>query len=389
MNLYNRDHEQILKAFYADRAEEYGTVLSGLGSFLQKKVAPHSSDFDSHASQMTEVRRELLAQGICKISLPSELGGLELPSAIYTLAMELVGMADASVALSVGIHNAAAEGVMTFGNEEQKFGLVPKLAAGELLAAFSLTEPASGSDSKAMRTMARRDGESYVLNGSKMFITNAGEADLYFVFASSDKGPSTFIVEKGTPGLSVGEDLPKLGMKGSRTSEVTFAECRIPTDNLVGEEGKGFEYAKTLLNRSRIIMGSLCVGISEAAFRQAVDYSKQRKAFGRPISDFELIREKIADMKMGINAGRLMCHYASRLRDEGYDYSSVASQAKVFSAEMSLGVCDSAIQIFGGYGYTTDEVHRHWRDARLLTIGEGTSEVLRMLIARRELASSV
>jgi alkylation response protein AidB-like acyl-CoA dehydrogenase len=389
MKLYSGEHERILKTFYPEHADEYGPILSGLASFMQEKILPLSPDFDIHAREITQSRKELLSQGICRISLPLEYGGLGLPFAVYAMAMELAGMADASVALSIGIHNTVAEGVMAFGNREQKLELLPKMASGESLGAFSLTEPTSGSDSKAMKTTAKKDGEDYVLNGSKMFITNAGEADIYFVFATTGKGPSTFLVEKDTPGLSTGEDLPKLGMRGSRTSEVRFVECRIPAGNLVGEEGKGFEHAKTLLNGSRIIMGSLCVGIAEMAFTEALAYSKQRMAFGKSISEFELIREKIADMRIGINAGRLLCHYASRARDGGYDYSSVASQAKVFSSEMAVDACDSAIQIFGGYGYTGDDVHRHWRDARLLTIGEGTSEVLRMLIARRELANSV
>jgi alkylation response protein AidB-like acyl-CoA dehydrogenase len=301
----------------------------------------------------------------------------------------LTGAADASVAISVAIHNTVAEGLQNFGNEKQKQRYLPEIISGRKLGAFCLTEPASGSDSKSMKTKARKSGNQYIINGSKTLITNAGEADVYFVFAATDAGPSSFLVEKSAPGLSFGEDLPKLGMRGSRTAEMRFVDCRVPAENLVGEEGKGFEYAKAMLNASRIVMGALCVGIAEAAFEKTLRYSKQRKAFGQSISDFQLIRAKIADMKTEINAGRLLCYYASRLRELGTDYSSESSQAKVYSTEMSLRVCDSAIQVFGGYGYTTDEIHRHWRDARLLTIGEGTSEVLRMLIARRELARTL
>jgi alkylation response protein AidB-like acyl-CoA dehydrogenase len=222
-----------------------------------------------------------------------------------------------------------------------------------------------------------------------MFITNAGEADLYMVFARTEKGPSCFLVDAPSRGLSFGENLSKMGMKGSKTAEVILSNCRVPKENLVGEEGKGIDYAKTILHGARIVVAALNVGIAQIAYEKSVAYSKQRKAFGQPISDFQLTREKIADMKTGINAGRLLYYYASLVKDMGQDYSSEASQAKVFATEMSLGVCDKAIQIYGGYGYTSDELHRHWRDARLLTIGEGTSEVLRMLIARREISKSL
>jgi alkylation response protein AidB-like acyl-CoA dehydrogenase len=187
--------------------------------------------------------------------------------------------------------------------------------------------------------------------------------------------------------MKFGDDLKKLGMRGSRTSEIVFSDCRVPADNLVGEEGKGADYAKEILHGARIVVAALNVGISQLAYGEALRYAKQRRAFGKQISEFQLIREKIADMKTEINAARLLYFYASSIKDSGEDYSSEASQAKVFATEMSLRVCDEAIQIHGGYGYTSDELHRHWRDARLLTIGEGTSEVLRMLIARRELAS--
>lgn len=389
MNLYGRDQRLTVSILYPDHATEYGEVLSGLGRYMQEKILPHSTQFDAHVESISETRQELLRNGILQIAQPKEYGGLGLPFPIYTLAIEMLGAADASIALSVAIGNTVAEGIRMFGNEWQKKRFLAPLISGERLGAFSLTEPASGSDSKAAKTTARRQGGTYVLNGSKMFITNAGEADLYFVFASADKGPACFLVEKGTTGLMTGEDLPKLGMRGSRTAEVRFVDCKVPAENLVGEEGKGFDYVKAMLNGSRIVMGAICVGTAQIAFQKALEYSKQRMAFGKKISEFQLIREKLADMKTQITAGRMMCQYASMLRDAGEDFSSEASQAKVFATEMSVSVCDSAIQIFGGYGYTTDDIHRHWRDARLLTIGEGTSEILRMLIASRELAHSL
>lgn len=364
-------------------------ALGSLAGFLEAKVLPLSAKFDQRTAKIGQARRELLQQGVCQISFPREYGGLGLPFGVYGLAIELTGEADAGIALSVAIHNTAAEGILQFGNEVQKRKYIPDIISGKKIASFALTEPTSGSDAKAINTKARKSGEGYMLDGSKAFITNAEEADVYFVFATTEKGPSSFIVERSNPGIEFGEDLQKLGMRGSRTSEVRFSGCKVPKDALVGEEGLGFQYAKKMLNGSRIVMGSLCVGIAQAAFEKALVYAKERKAFGSPISDFQLIREKVADMKMAITAGRLLCMHAARVKESGADFASEAAQAKVFSTEMSLKVCDSAIQVFGGYGYTTDDVHRHWRDARLLTIGEGTSEVLRMLIAGRELARSL
>lgn len=387
MGLFNDEHRVLLRENYEGH-REFEDVLAALGGFMDSKIVPDSPRFDLHQKQISGARRELLGHGICQIPFPQEYGGLGLPFGVHSLAMELAGAADASIALSVGIHNTAAEGLFRFGSNSQKDEYLADMISGRSIAAFGLTEPSSGSDAKAMNTKATRKGGEYILNGSKMFITNAGEADVYFVFASTEKGPSSFLVQKGDPGLHAGDDISKLGMRGSRTAEVRFSDCRIPADRMVGDEGKGFDYAKAMLNASRIVMGSICVGIASAAFAKAVAYSKQRKAFGGPISGFQLTREKIADMKTGVTAGRLMCMHASRMREMGLDYSSEASQAKVFATEMSLRVTDSAIQVFGGYGYTSDDVHRHWRDARLLTIGEGTSEVLRMLIARRELAKS-
>ena len=389
MPLFKPEHRQLLKMLHPAREEEVSDVLSGLAAFMEEKISPLSPKFDSLAEKISSSRKSLLENGICLIPYPSRYGGLDLPFSAYTTAIELAGAADASVALSVAIHNTVADGIFLFGSEAQKKTYLPGIISGKKLASFSLTEPASGSDAKAVRTTARRVGREYVLNGTKMFITNAGEADLYFVLSATEKGPSSFIVEKSAPGLEFGEDLPKLGMRGSRTSEVRLTDCRISAENLVGREGEGFEQVKTMLNSSRIVMGALCVGVAQVAYEKAVTYSKERRAFGGLISDFQLIREKIADMVTGISAARLLCLYASRLKEMGLEFSSEASQAKVFATETSVRVCDQAIQIFGGLGYTSEDVHRHWRDARLLTIGEGTSEVLRMLIAGRELARSL
>ena len=389
MPLFKAEHRRLLEMFHPNAAGDYSEVLSSLSELMEKKVLPLSPDFDAGRRSIQGAREELFGQGFCRIPFPAEYGGLGLPFSVYANAVELLGSADASIALSLEIHNAVAEGIHLFGNQAQRKKYLEGLLTGRTLASFSLTEPTSGSDSRTMGTKAERVGDEYSLHGSKMFITNAGDASLYMVFARTDKGPSCFLVEASATGLKFGENLPKLGMKGSRTAEVVFSDCRVPRENLVGEEGRGVDYAKQILHGARIVVAAMNVGIAQVAYDKALAYSKQRKAFGQPVSDFQLIREKIADMKTEINAGRLMYYYASLMKERGEDVSSEASQAKVFSTEMSLRACDAAIQIFGGYGYTTEDLHRHWRDARLLTIGEGTSEVLRMLIARRELAKAI
>lgn len=389
MPLFKAEHRRLLEIFHPSASGEYSDVLSSLGAVMEKKVLPLSADFDTGKQSIDGARGELFRQGFCRIPFPSEYGGLGLPFSVYANAVELLGSADASIALSLEIHNAVAEGIYRFGNDGQRKKYLEGLLGGKTLASFGLTEPTSGSDSRTMATRAERVKDEFSLSGSKMFITNAGEANLYMVFARTAKGPSCFLVEAPSRGLKFGENLAKLGMKGSRTAEVVLSNCRVPKENLVGEEGRGVEYAKTILHGARVVVAALNVGIAQIAYEKSVAYSKQRRAFGQQISDFQLTREKIADMKTGIGAGRLLYFYASLLKESGQEFSSEASQAKVFSTEMSLRVCDNAIQIFGGYGYTADDLHRHWRDARLLTIGEGTSEVLRMLIARRELSRSL
>jgi alkylation response protein AidB-like acyl-CoA dehydrogenase len=377
-----------MEMFEPARHQEYSDILSSLGGFMEKQILPISSKLDNGTASIKGPRRALFEQGMSQIPFPTKYGGLGLPFSVYATAVELLGAADASIALSVEIHNAVAEGVFRYGNDAQKEAYLESIITGKKLASFALTEPASGSDAGTMATTAEKKAGEFVINGSKMFITNAGEADVYFVFAKTKKGPSAFLLDAPNKGLKFGEELPKLGMRGSKTREVLLSDCCVPEQNLVGEEGKGADFAKEMLHGARVVVAALNVGISQLAYGKALTYAKHRRAFGKSISEFQLTREKIADMKSGISAGRLLYLYAAKLKELGHDYSSEASQAKVFATEMSLRVCDSAIQIHGGYGYTTDDLHRHWRDARLLTIGEGTSEVLRMLIARRELARS-
>ncbi len=311
---------------------------------------------------------------------------MDLPFGVYALAMELAGAADASTAMSVGIHNTVADAIETFGSPEQKKRLLPGLLSGKRLAGFALTEPSSGSDARSMHTKAAREGRHFVIDGSKMFITNAGEADLYLVFAATGKGHGAFLVERTNPGLKIGRPLnEKLGMRGSHTAEVRLAKCRVSEDSVLGKEGAGFDQAKRLLDSSRIVMGMICVGIAHVAFDKALSYAKGRDLFKKKLADMQLTREKLANATIEANAARLLCLHAARLKEAGKPFSSEAAQGKVLATEMAVRTCDATVQLLGGYGYTSDDVHRHLRDARLLTIGEGTSEVLRMLIASKEL----
>jgi butyryl-CoA dehydrogenase len=378
-------HESVLVSQYGQEAETGAALLRGVDLLLQEKVAPFSLALDRGGSTIDGPRRALFEHGLCRMPYPAELGGAGAKFGVFAMAMELVGSADASTAMSIGIHNTVAEAVARFGTPEQRERLLPGLLAGEKLAAFALTEPSSGSDARSMHTRATKGADGYVIEGSKMFITNAGEADVYLVFAATSGGHGAFLVESSNSGLKVGGELGKLGMRGSHTAEVRLVDCHVSAGSLLGKEGAGFEYAKQLLDSSRIVMGMICVGIARAAYDRAIAYSKARELFGKRLSDLDLTKEKIADASIGINAARLLCMQAARLKEAGKPYSSEAAQGKVFASETAVRVCDWAIQLFGGYGYTDEDIHRHWRDARLLTIGEGASEVLRLLIASREL----
>jgi butyryl-CoA dehydrogenase len=387
LKIFGAEQERVLGSLYgAEAAEVYGALLRSLSVVLEERVAPLSLALDQGKEEISKPRRVLFDQGVCKLPHATEFGGMAVPFGVYALAMELAGAADASTAMSLGIHNTVADAVEAFGSAEQKKRLLPALLSGKKLAAFALTEPTSGSDARSMHTTAARDGRYYVIDGSKMFITNAGEADLYLVFAATGTGHGAFLVEGTNPGLKVGKPMKeKLGMRASHTAEVRLMKCRVAEDSLLGKEGLGFEEAKQLLDSSRIVMGMICVGIARAAYSKALAYSKGRELFGKRLSDMQLTKEKVANAAIETNAARLLCMHAARLKEAGKPFSSEAAQGKVLGTESAARTCDAAVQLLGGYGYTSDDVHRHLRDARLLTIGEGASEVLRMLIASQEL----
>lgn len=387
MRIFGPEHKNTLRSLYGEDAAEAEALLESFSVVLEKQVMRLSLALDEGKGDIRETRKVLFEQGLCRIPHESSFGGMGLPFGIYAMAMELAGAADAGTAMSLGIHNTVADAVAKFGSPTQKGRFLPKLLSGEMLAAFALTEPTSGSDARSMRTKATREGKDFVLDGSKVFITNAGEADLYLVFASTPKGHGAFLVGSSNRGLKVGLELKhKLGMRGTRTAEVRLERCKVSAEeSLLGSDEGGFEYAKTLLDSSRIVMGMICVGVATTAYAKALDYTKGRTLFGKNLSDFQMTRERFANAVIEMNAARLLCMHAARLKERNQSFTSEAAQAKVLATEMATRTCDAAIQLLGGYGYTTDDVHRHWRDARLLTIGEGASEVLRMIIASNEL----
>ncbi len=366
---------------YGFAAEEYLLLLETLGDFMEREVEPTAREIDLKARFPVENMTKLFEQGFTSISFPKEYGGLELPWPIYASAMELCGKACASTALSLAIHGTCCEGLRLFGNPNQKKEFLPDLVKGEKLAAFSLTEPGAGSDARNLRTTAKLKNGEWRISGTKMFTTNGGKCDLYFLFAKTEKGPSAFLVDAKEAKSS--RDIEKLGCRGSVTVELVLDDARVPKENLVGTEGEGFEYAKKMLFGGRITVAAISVGIAQAAFEKSVKYSRDRTVFGHTLSEFQITQAKLADMQSQINASRMLTIMAAYLKDQGRPFESEAAQAKVVATENALRVCDQAIQIHGGYGYADEsDVHRHWRDARLMTIGEGTSEIMRLIISK-------
>jgi len=368
--------------------QRYNEVLEPMAAFIEKEIAAGAKSIDQKQTFPRENLEKLAEKGLFGMPFPAEYGGADMPFPIYVAAQEMLAKACANTALQVSIQGMVCEGIHLFGDYDQKMRFLKDygLIKGEKLISFALTEPCCGSDAKSLQTSAGLSKGSYMLKGNKMMITNPGETDFSLVFARTDKGISSFLVSTDSPGFNVLKSIPKLGFRGNQLAAVHLDNCRVPKDNLLGEEGKGLEYAKQILNSGRITIAAIGVGIAQAAFEKSLRYSRKRKAFGESISNFQLVQEKLSDMSTDISAARLLTYNAAFLKNQGKDTALEASRAKLFSSETALRVCDHAIQIHGGYGYTDEyDVHRHWRDARLLTIGEGTSDMLRLLIAHLEL----
>lgn len=355
--------------------------------FAEKEVAPIAIEIDEEHKFPEENVAKMQELGFFGIPFDEEYGGIGLDTLTYVLCVEELSKACASTGVIVSAHTSlGADCINKFGNEEQKQKYLVPLASGEKLGAFALTEPDAGTDASGQKTVAVKDGDEYVLNGTKIFITNAGYADTYVVFAMTDKsqgtkGISAFIVEKGTPGFEFGSKEDKMGIKASSTMELVFRDCRIPAANLLGEEGKGFKYAMQTLDGGRIGIGAQALGIAEGALNKAIKYVKERQQFGRPIANFQNTQFKIAEMAIEIEAARHLVYKAATLKDAGENYSVAAAEAKLKAARTAMDVTTKAVQLFGGYGYSKEyEVERMMRDAKITEIYEGTSEVMLMVV---------
>ncbi|KAA0955677.1 acyl-CoA dehydrogenase [Sporosarcina sp. ANT_H38] len=336
-----------------------------------------------------EILKKMGGLGLMGITVPEKYGGAGMDFISYISAIHELSKVSAVVGVILSVHTSVGTNpIMYFGNDEQKNRYLPKLASGEYLGAFCLTEASSGSDAGSLKTRAVKKDDHYVLNGSKMFITNGGEADVYIVFASTDPskgtyGISAFIVDKDTPGLVIGKDERKMGLHGSRTVELSFDQMKVPQENLLGEEGGGFKIAMANLDVGRIGIAAQALGIAEAALEAATGYAKDRVQFGKPIAAQQGVGFKLADMATAVEAAKLLVYRAAQLRAEGLPCGKEASMAKLFASKAAVEGSIEAVQVFGGYGYTEDyPVERYFRDAKVTEIYEGTSEIQRIVISK-------
>lgn len=374
MNLHFTDEQQMMRKMVRE--------------FAREEIAPFVENMENG-----EFPRQLLKKmgqlGLMGIPVPEEYGGAEMDFISYIIAIHEISVVSPTLGVILSVHTSVGTSpIVYFGNDEQKQKYVPKLASGEYLGAFCLTEPSAGSDAGSLKSKAVRDGGFYKINGSKMFITNGGEADVYIVFASTNpeegsRGISAFIVEKNTPGLISGKDEHKMGLSGSRTVQLTFENMMVPKENLLGNEGEGFKIALANLDVGRIGIAAQALGIAEGAFNHAVSYAKERVQFNKPIAAQQGIGFKLADMGTAVEASRLLVYQAAALRAKDLPCGKQASMAKLFASKTAVEVTSEAIQVYGGYGYTKDyPVERYFRDAKVTEIYEGTSEIQHIVIAK-------
>ncbi len=364
-------------------------VAKAVRDFAEKEMRPVVMAYDESQEFPLPVVRKLGELGFMGMTWPGDLGGAGLTDIEAAVVIEELARVDPSVALTVASHNSLCTGhIMLFGSMEQKKKFVPDLAAGKALGAWGLTEPGSGSDSGGMRTNARREGNAWILNGSKTFITQGSVGATYVIMAVTDqgkgkKGISAFIVPGGVRGFTIGKKENKLGMRSSDTATLLFDNVRVPAENLLGSEGDGFPQALAVLDGGRIGIAALSVGIAQGALEASIAYARTRRQFGRAIAEFQAIQWKVADMATEINAARLLTHRAAWLKSRGEPFSLAASEAKYFASEAAVRAANEAVQIHGGYGFIKEyPVEKLYRDVKLMTIGEGTSEVQKMIIAR-------
>ena len=370
-------------------SEEQEQLRKEIRGFATREIAPHVMTWDEASTFPLDTVKKLGAMGLLGVIFPPEYGGAGLGYVDYVLAIEELSSVDGSIGITVAAHNSLGSNhIFLAGNEEQRRKFVPRLASGEWLAAWGLTEPGSGSDASSARTTAVRNGDRYILNGNKTFITNGHYADVAVVIAVTDKtkgthGLSAFIVEKGTKGFRPGKKENKLGLRASDTSELIFEDCEIPAENLLGNEGEGFIDAMRVLDGGRISIAALALGIGRGALDAATKYVKERRQFGKAIAEFQGIQWKLADMATELDAARLLTQRAAVLKDAGRKVTRESAMAKLYSSEVAVRICNDAVQLFGGYGFIKDyPVEKFYRDVKLCTIGEGTSEIQRMVIGR-------
>ncbi len=369
----------------APEHEEFRKVVR---SFAESTVLPRAAEFDERAEFPTEVVVACGAQGYLGLPIPEEYGGAGADYLSYLVCVEELARVDPSVAITIEAHTSLVCNLLYhFGTEEQKRSWLVPLASGSKIGAFALTEPGAGSDAGGTQTTARPDGDDYVINGAKMFITNAGTDISLLAIATArtpDRQISAFIVPVGTTGFEIGRKLRKIGWHASDTRELAFTDCRVPATNLLGEPGRGFNQFLSQLDDGRIAIAALAVGQSQGCLDACLSYVKDRKQFGKPIGQYQAIQFKLADMATQIHHARLAVYHAGRLRQDGQPFKTEASMAKLFATEMAVDVAREAVQVHGGYGYIEEfPVARFYRDAKVLEIGEGTSEVQRIIIARQ------
>lgn len=379
-----------MNTFTALLTEDQCAVLDAASTFARKALAPNASQWDSSGQLPDSVVQQMGELGLLGMQVPAEWGGFKTDDLTYALCIEEVAAGCAASSTLMSVHNSVGcVPILKFGTDEQKQHWLPRMAAGEVIGAFCLTEPHAGSQADAIKTRAVRNGDHWVINGAKQFVTNGARAGVAIVFAVTDptagkKGISAFLVPTDTPGFEVGPPEKKMGIRASDTCPITLVDCRVPASHLLGQEGDGLKIALSNLEGGRIGIAAQAVGIARAALEVATRYASERVQFGQPIAQHQAIGHTLADMHTRLNAARLMVHHAARLRTAGVPCISEASQAKLFASEMAEWVCSKAIQIHGGYGYLQDyAVERHYRDARITQIYEGTSEIQKLVIARQ------
>lgn len=379
----------IMEGLDFGQTETQKMIAETVRDFCAQHITPNIMEWDESQTFPVEIFKKLGELGLMGVLVPEEYGGAGLSYTEYVTAITELSRVDPSIGLSMAAHNSLCTGhILQFGNEEQKKKYLPKLASAEWIGAWGLTEANTGSDAMRMRVTAKKDGDHWVINGAKNWITHGITGDVAVVLARTGElldshGISAFIVERGTPGFSGGKKENKLGMRASETAEMIFEDCRVPAENMLGAEGEGFIQAMKVLDGGRISIAALSLGTSYGAMDAAIKYSKERQQFGQPISNFQAIAFKIADMATDIEAAELLTFKAANLKNRGEKVTNPSAMAKLYASEVAVKVCNEAVQIFGGYGFTKDfPVEKFYRDVKLCTIGEGTSEIQKLVISK-------